>query len=976
MPSGPRLPLVFLVLSLVALSVVPPGYGQAPTDLDLQALPTERSGYGVVYRPPSAEYRVQHGERFDLIYQTGTEDMARRTRAALQSSWAATDSLVGPVASDFHTPVIINGYNDRGNGFVEPLPFRQEIEAVSSKSAPLVARASTWPALVAPHELVHSAHGDVHAGIGVGGLVRLFAPDWIRALNLTAPKGLVEGVAVYRESQIEPGAGRLHAPLFTMKMKAAMLSDDPWSFTQLLEAPSYTQPFDRHYIAGGHTFRYLAERGDTTNTEFFRDAVRWHNRFPYLGFGVWLGASTGAFPHQLKSEVRTQLRERYSAELNQRRPFTPVSLVAGEKGLNYRRPYWLNDETLVAYLWGYDARAGFYRIDVSTGQRTPIRIQTLTEDRTYSLSADTTALYASRYVIPPLVPDQRIAEVERVNLASGVATQLTEHGRALAPVEGPSGRVHAVTNDGPFTRWSVVEEEGTTRPLTPDTAASVRQIAPLPDEGPIAVLVNANGDQRIYRARFFETGAPKMEPWLGLKGAIVYDLCWGPEGRYLLFAADHPETANVFAFDTKTRRVLQLANVPFGALEPTLSPDRSTVAFVNYRHERHDLVTIPFRPDSASVVPDSMVELGGPSSRTSPPSVPVDSAADERSRSYSAWRHLTPRMVFPTFHSVEDDLSSVDPTEEGALGVGVGIAGVDPLKRWAYRASAYWQDGGLWSEARLESARFLLRPSLAVYDRPARVSGNQPGIEERGGGLGLRLPIVLQSNVYQSFLQFELETELQQIRLYEGGLPQPTPFSTRMTLTPSMAFGYRLQQNVRDLVPNSGMALGIQGTFDPWVDEGPVRIGTRSGVRSALSVYLPFLRDTHTGIRLGGSLLAQDGPAFGTSTFVPRGYDSLGALDGAAWSSGTFLRFDAELTQPLWYIDDGLSLIPVYAKVLSVYGFGQTLGRVADGRWREVASSVGAGLSLRSRFFYIFDLDLRVGAAYRLGPNDLELVYR
>lgn len=975
MTSGSRLLRFLLFLSLIWVGAAVPGYGQSPLDRVLPALPGQQTSYDVLYRPPSAEYRVWEGDRFDLIYQTGAEDMARRTRAALQSSWAATDSLVGPVSSNFHTPVVINAYNDRGNGIVSPLPFRQEIEAVSSKTDPLVARSSTWPAQVAPHELVHSAQGEVQAGVGVGGLVRLFAPDAARSLNLTAPRGLVEGVAVYRESQIEPGAGRLHAPLFTMKMKAAMLSDDPWSFTQLLEDPAYTQPFNRHYIAGGHTFDYLVDRGDTTRPAFFRDAVTWHNRFPFLAFGVWLGFSTGEFPTQLKSEIRTELREKYAAELDRRRPFTPLSIVTGEAGLNHRRPYWLDNETLVAYVFGYDVRPGFYRIDARTGQRTPIRVQSFTEDRTYSLSHDTTALFASRYVTPPLVRTQEIAEVERVDLSSGAATQLTTHGRAMAPAESPSGRVFAVTNDGPFTRWSVVAKDGTTHPLTPDTATSVRQIAPAPDEGPIALLINANGDQRIYRARRSGGGAPEIEPWLGLEEAVVYDLCWGPEGRYLLFAADYPKTANVFAFDTKTQQVLQLANVPFGALEPTLSPDRSTVAFVNYEHERHDLVTIPFRPDSASVVPASQVELGGPSPRASVSSVPADSAAEE-SRSYAAWRHLAPRMVYPSLHTVDDELSSVLPSEGEAAGLGVGVAGADPLRRWVYDGSVYWQDGGLWGEARLESGRFLLRPSLSVYDRTARVSGDEPGVEERGGGVGVRLPIVLRSNVYQSFLQFQLETELRHLRFYGGDLTRPTPFSSRLTLRPGVGFGYRLQQNVRDLVPNSGLALGVVGTFDPWVDPGQLQIGARSAVRSGLSVYLPFLRGSNTGIRLGAGLLTQNRSAFGTSTFVPRGYDRLQSLDGLSRTSGTFLRLDAELTQPLWYIDDGLSLLPVYAKVLSAYGFGQMLGRVASSYWREVASSVGVGLSLRTRFFYVFDFDLRVGAAFRLGSGDVTLVYR
>lgn len=969
-----RLPLFVLFAVLLWGGMGGTAWGQS--GYRIPNLPIGGETYDVVYRPSSAEYRLRRGSRFSLLYQVGTEDMARRTKAALESTWAETDSLVGPVAADFHTPVVISGYNDRGNGFVEPLPFRQELEAVSSKSDPLVARNSSWPAVVAPHELVHSAHIDVQPGVGIGGVVRLFAPDYARALNGTAPGGLVEGVAVYQESRIEAGAGRLNAPLFTMKMKAAMLSDDPWSFTQMLERPSYTQPFNRHYIGGGHAFQYLTERGDTTSTEFFREAVTWHNRFPYLGHGVWLGVSTDQFPHQLGSEIQTHLREKYAAELDRRRPFTAVSLVAGREGVNYRRPYWLDDETLVAYVWGYDVRAGFYRIDASSGRRTPIRIQALTEDRVYSLSPDTSALYASRYVTPPLVPTQRIADVERVNLTTGNGTRLTERGRALAPVEGPSGRLHAIVNDGPFTRWAVIPENGPPRPITAKAASSVRQIAPAPDGAPIAVLLNANGDQRVYRARLAADGTPQIEPWLGLEGAVVYDLCWGPEGRYLLFAADYPETANIFAFDTRTHRVLQLANVPYGALEPTLSPDRSTVAFVNYQHERHDLVTIPFRPDSASVVPDSAVQLGGPSPRASLPSPPPDSVWEGASRSYSAWRHMAPRMVYPSLHTTEDDLFSVDPTERGGVGLGLTLAGADPLKRWAYRGSAYWQDGRVWSEARIESGRFLLRPSLTFFNRPVVTSGQRPGLEERGLGVGTRLPIVLRSNVYQSVLQFGLETEFRQLRLYGGGLGQPSPYSDRLTISPEVVFGYRLQQNPRDLVPNTGLVVGVEGRFDAWTDPGELDLGARNAVVSEASVYLPFLRDANTGLRLGMGLLTQNLSTFGTSTFVPRGYDRLRSLRGVSRTSGTFLRFDAEVTQPLWYIEDGLSLLPIYPQVLSVYGFGQTIGRVTADQWREVASSVGLGLSLRTRFFYLFNVDLRVGAAFRLGPNDIEPVYR
>jgi len=937
--------------------------------------PIDERGYGVQYRPEAATYRVFETDHFDLVYQVGAADMARRTAVALEESLPKTDSLVGRVPDDLHMPVIINNYNDRSNGFVHPFPFRQEIEAPSLKSDALVARSSSWATLVAPHELVHAAHAAVDGGVGVTSLLRPFAPDVARGLNLLAPRGLVEGAAVYRESQIAPGAGRLNAPLFQMKMKAAMLSDDPWGLTEMLQSPTYTQPFNRFYIGGAHAFEYLAERGDSVSTDFFRTTVTWHNRLPVLGHGVWLGLSTGQFPYQIGTEIQSSLREQYRTELEERRPFTKTRLVSGKQGLNHRRPYWLDADTLAAYVYGYDVRPGFYRIDARTGDRMPIRVQGLTEDRTYSLGPDTSALYAGRYVPDPLVPRQALGEIERVDLSSGAATQLTEEGRALAPAAGDEGRVYAVTNDGPFTRWSVLTEDGQTRPLTPETPRSIRQIAPSPTDSTIAVLVNEDGEQRLYRASAPVSRPVQMDPWLGLEDAIIYDVSWGPEGRYLLFAADPKDTANIFAYDTETNEVLQLANVRFGALEPALSPDRSTLAFINYQHERHNLVRMPFRPDSATVVPDSLVLRGGwtPGGRALDIASSVDTS---EARSYSAWRHLAPRMVYPTLHGEGDNepLPYLEDPGSGPLGLGVGIGlqGVDPLQQWAYRANAYWQNGRLWGEMQVKSGAFLLRPSLSVYDRAfTTCCADQKLVaaEERGTGLGLRLPVTLESNVYQSFLRLNLGTNVRQTRFFGGPLSTPTEYTTRITLDPSVVMGYRLQQNSRDLVPNTGLVLGAQGEFDAWTDRGP---GSQYLVPS-VDVYVPVLRSTNTGVRLGVRGLFQNRDALvATSTFVPRGYEN----DVGTLGRDPFLQFEAEVTQPLWYIDDGLTLLPVYAEALSVYGFAETMGSVKGSVWRRRFTSVGAGLSLKARIFYRFNLELRAGVAYKPWENEVEPVFR
>jgi len=975
--------LVALLLGMFALSPVS-GWAQGVTQLNADL-------YQVTYRPPSAEYRTVPGRHFDLIVQEGEEDAARRIRRALRRSRVGTDSLVGLTPQPINMPVVVDGFSDRSNGFVTPFPFRQEIEAPSIRNDALVARSSSWPALVGPHELVHATHAEIDAGLGYGNLVRFFAPDAARASNLTAPRGLVEGIAVFRESRFEEGAGRLNAPLFTMKMRAAMLSDEPWSLTQMMEPPRYTQPFNRFYIGGAHAFQTWAERGDTTSTAFFQEAAALHNRFPFLGFGVGLWTGLGEWPGGIDETLRTTLRARYQREMESRRPFTDTETIAGRDGRNYRRPYWLDENTVVAYLHGYDVRRGFYRINVETGERSLIRVQSITEDYTYSLGRDTSALYTSRYVPDPWVPTQDIAEVERVDLETGTATQLTEKGRAFAPVEAPTGAIWAVQNDGPFSQWATLDEQENVhevRSLTEFERARFKQIAPSPDGHRVAVLLNVDGTQRLYRVDHRRRDAVRLRPWLGLKEAVIYDVSWGPEGRYLLFSADLDGVANAFAFDTRSDEVLRLTNVPFGAFEPALSPDRASVVFIEYQHERHELGRIPFRPNAAPTVDPSRVIVEGASPR--PParrlaSASADTAAFDDSRPYEAWRHLAPRMIYPTVSYDADEANRPDAArfEELGVGVGLGVAGNDPLGRWRYRGTAFWQDGRLWGSATVQSGRWLLRPSLTVFDTPETVpatiqtdQGSRSarfGFEERGVSVGTRLPIRLQSNVYQSVVAFSLGAEYRQTRFFGDavGVLEPedarrlTRWRDRATLSPQAVWGHRLQQNPRDLVPNQGLIVRSSAEVDAWTDGVPA---SRAFVSEA-DLYLPLVLRGHTGVRLGAGFLTQNARSVvGTDQFVPRGYEDV------ALGAGSFVRLGAEITHPVWYIDDGSTLVPFYAKALYGYGFGQTLTAVDEaGSFR---SSVGGGIGLQFRLFYLLDFDLQIGAAFRLEPGEVDLVWR
>ena len=916
--------------------------------------------YGVTYRPMEARYLVGRYPHFDLIYQAGTEATAFEIATRLERQLAATQRFVGAPTDRLQMPVIVNGYNDRSNGFVSPFPFRQEIEAPSIKSNALTVPFPSWPAAVAPHELVHAAHANVDAGIGVGGAIRWLGPDWSRVINLVAPSGLIEGAAVYRESQLYPRAGRLNAPLATMTFRAAMLSEDPWSMTQMLEAPTYTRPFDRHYVGGGQAFAFLTERGASSEPAFFHRAIRLHHRAPFLGFGIGLWHGTGAPPARLGRTLQDSLVARVRAIHTARQPFTDVDLIDGADGLHYRRPHWLTDSTLVVHAQGYATRTGFYAIDEPTGRRQFISAQRVTEAYGISIAPDSTDLYFSRYVADPLVTRQAFAEVHRLDLSDGTTTQLTRVGRAHAPVTTPDGQLWTLQNEGSINQWSLVGPDGTVEPLTEVADARFRQIAPSPRGGQVAVLLNVQGEQRIYRAVLpGDAQRPRLHPWLGMAEGAIYDVNWSPDGRHLLFSADWRGGVNIFALEVETGTVRQLTNVAFGALEPTVSPKGTRLAFVTYRHERFDLVQIPFQPSARPVIPEAALVRPGEDGWTTPDALEASLEIQPPSTitTYRALPELRPRLVYPVL-----DVSINGTDSPLGAKVGLGAAGADPLGRWAYSGEAFVRANRLWGSLQVQTGRHWLRPRVRLYSEPTPAGA--VGVEERGAAVRIGAPYTVTRNVQLTQLQGQLDSAIEQARFIDRDGNPRSAFSSRWTLRPSAAWGIGLERNLRDLMLRRGLILQAVSEVDLWSNR-PRRLGALGAVR----LHVPLWPQWNTGVNVYARVLSQNRTAvISPSALLPRSYNDRGL------GAGTFATWGAEVLQPLTYVDDGLTLVPLYVQALYAYGFAESI-RALEGEAGSL-SAVGGGLGIRLRFFYALNVDLRLGAAYRPTDRDVRLITR
>jgi Tol biopolymer transport system component len=931
--------------------------------------------YNAQYRPP-LDYQSVETKHFTFIFPAGTDTTTVLFRRALTTHFDQTASITGTETESFELPVIVDPLSDLANGFAAPLNLRTTLFTAHPTRA-LGAKFDSWAQTVAPHELTHTMHYETDSGIGVGGLVGLFSEDISRTLHGLQLDGWSEGIAVYRESQMQPNAGRLNAPLFTMKYRAAVGSDDPWSLGELMYEGVVERPMGRHYLGGGQFVEYLVdERG---STDFIRRTNQWYHRLPFLGPGVALWIGTGDLPAELSDDFLAAERKTERRRLDSLSNVTNPTVVAGTDGLHVRRPYWLSDSTLVAYASGYATTPGFYRVDAHTGTREAIRHTNITTGRTYALGPDSSALYFARTHLDPVVPRKILFRPHRLDLRSGTVRTVSPATGTFTPAEGPRGTVWAAQRDGSFSTLVTLHDEGrTTQADRP--GLRYKQVAPSPTGDTIAVLANAAGRQGLYRTA---PGDSSLEPWLRFEEGAIYDVSWGPEGRYLLFAADPSGIANVYALNTETDRVRRLTTVRYGALEPTLSPDGKTLAFARYQHERFELATLPFRPADARrangverrwTASDEPLFASAGAEGSNPPGAEDrtlgEAAADlsATSRPYRAWHHLAPRSVFPRLKGASDLLGADPAGEDLGLGPGLQIAGTDPLQRWTYRLSGFYQAERVWGEGSLETGRLPGTPSVSAFVRPlegvVRTEAGESRLaafEERGIGLQIGQGFPLERNVYTTLLRAELEGQYRQIRPITATGRSEGPFIDVVTAVPSLNVQYRTQTNLRDLMPNTGVVSRTDASADVLAPDESV---PRRYLRNETEVYWPLLSNWNVGLRSSAAVLTQSRTSlFDAQSFAPRGYRDLA---DALPDAGTHLRLGAKYVQPLWYVDTGSVLLPVALDAVYGFGLGQAQYRIDGGpSFRERRASVGAGLGLKLRLLGLLPLNLEAGVSYR-----------
>lgn len=477
----------------------------------------------------------------------------------------------------------------------------------------------------------------------------------------------------------------------------------------------------------------------------------------------------------------------------------------------------------------------------------------------------------------------------------------------------------------------------------------------------LVLLANRSGLQGLWflhkdRLQIFHQSAPQIS----FNQGSVYDPSWHPSGDRLLFTADFNGRMNLYEYDFKKERVYQLTDHPYGVMEGAYSPDGSRIAAVQIRENRFELVLIDTNRLPVKIMAEETwkdAPFDGPSPEPwIPPEWEQDGLLPDgwtRSPYRTGIGWLRPRAFFPYWEN-----------ESLYIGnrFGATLSGGDVLRRNSYFTEASFSNNRIWYDVEYQHTGFFPGFRIKGYQRPAETTSYL--LERQGAGLDVPMRIQFDQNTRFSSIYISPGIDHFRERVITTSGKAETRWYNRTSASVLVSWQYRLQQNIRDIQPNTGWMIFSEINHDIQTNTG----AGLSAIRGGIYRYFSYSRSGNRSLRLGVEMVSQNRPFFDISGFYSRGF-----IDNVLFGANNAGRFNTRYTVPLWHIDRGRVLFPFFLDRFYLVLFSDTVLPMLSGGQKDLLqnsrSLYGGGLRLQLRLFNI-PLDIGVAAAYEPTRNN------
>src|SRR6056297_512148 len=388
-------------------------------------------------RGPSGEgaWRLA-GDRVDVVvpgvaWRDEAHDLRRRAAVALEAAATFWD-VPAP-----HVTLIVRGGDDLYNAWVDPLGGPVvSLPPIRAWPSEVGAGARDPELLLLVHEMIHAVHfggrpGSLPVPTGIVGASVPWPP----------PAWLLEGVAVWAESRLVPGAGgRLDHPDARSVLRVLAASGDWPALSDAALITHAAWPGGRlRYLAGGALVERMIDRH---GLDAVRRAVRrYETQPPWRGFAQAWQAETGTDLAAIWQALGADLAEEARAVSDRvgARVATGRGAARSQDG---RRLAWREGATVRVAPWPEEGAA-----------RPTRSVRLASTPGRLAWTADGELLYARLET----VPEGRRREVFSLDPATGRETRLTRGAHARAPAPEPDGCVLFVRDRAPspgqLRRW-------------------------------------------------------------------------------------------------------------------------------------------------------------------------------------------------------------------------------------------------------------------------------------------------------------------------------------------------------------------------------------------------------------------------------------------------------------------------------------------------------------------------------------------
>ncbi len=711
---------------------------------------------------PRGAHRTLRTEHFRVHFPQSHEALARRAASLAETAW--TQLAAELVTPDVPVELLVVDNLDITNGFATPFPSnRITVYALPPVMVPELRHYDDWLQLVITHELVHifqldRARGWWGAGRKIFGRNPIFLP------NAYLPSWVIEGLAVHYETKLT-GSGRLASSEFPMIARAAALSGkvpppSTWSLT------TSRFPLGQHaYGYGSMLIEQLIARSEPGGARRFVESVAGHpipwrvNRAVKDAFGISVNSAFAGFADSL-GLVASSAREWAARDTVRRLTAFGMTWFASQ-------PQWENDSTVLLAVNDGEDVGGVYRAHVTANTIDLSRVARRNSMDATSPSNDGRTVFAQLEYEDPFVIRSQLRQTDR----GGNESEIAGTSRVVLPhARASDGAIVAIRLAPGTTSLVRVSSDGVVTPLrtgSADTAYSEPRWSP---DGAriVAIRLIRGAQQRVVVMDSLGRDLVNLTAGREINTVPTFT----PDGQHVIWASDMLGSqqlmrANVDACRSRCEpRVLTLS--PTGIGSPSVSPDGTRIAAIEYTLQGQRLVIVPMHqgyPLSGEGSVPRLMSVTPYAARTRISPRHMDSAGTDTipSTPYRAFRQLLPRWWMPI----------VGEGSAGGATYGISSSGLDILGRHA------WAAQGTFDPERRE----VQGSAVYRYRALPRTYGWQPLLDVSGVQNWDRFPVIDTGSI--------LLGELQRVtRTYSAGITFSRP---RIRTSSSFSVGAQLE---------------------------------------------------------------------------------------------------------------------------------------------------------------------------------------